>query len=242
MAYQRTPSKMILRIVAGMLLFASLSAAQIAGLCNTGETRVTASGCTGVLVTPNPPGGGSDTDGNWQLASPYPSALSPTVGPCSLTYIAAWVDTPNPAWLVNSASSASEWITPFDGEDNVAFGWYVYRTKFPVPLVLPGGGAPTGLTINGRLASDNATYAIFLQNPARTQCDVVNLPIPINPAGAGDSDFQQWWDFSFTNPAPITPGTAAYLYIAVRNADNTGGSGPSPTGLRLEFFDTSSFQ
>ena len=52
------------------------------GLCNTGLTPASAfTGCTtSVPVTPlNPETGGSSVDGNWQIASPYPSA--PYYGP-----------------------------------------------------------------------------------------------------------------------------------------------------------------
>ena len=77
-----------------MLLFTSTATAEIKTLCNTGETAKTISGCTGVLVTPNPTGGGVNRDGNWGIAYPYPSTLSPTLGPCGLGFIRAWVDTP----------------------------------------------------------------------------------------------------------------------------------------------------
>jgi hypothetical protein len=72
------------------------------------------------------------------------------------------VDSPDSAWLPDSSSAASEWITPYDGEDLTSNGWYVYLTVFHVPAVLPNGVVPTGVDINGRLASDNATYGFFL--------------------------------------------------------------------------------
>ncbi|WP_180541010.1 hypothetical protein [Nevskia soli] len=77
------------------------------------------------------------------------------------SFTKAWVDTPYsvpPAWLPNSVRSASEWITPYDGEGNQAEGWYVYITPFHVPSALPGGISPTSLTISGRFASDNEVY------------------------------------------------------------------------------------
>jgi hypothetical protein len=98
---------------------------------------------------------------------------------------------------------------------------------------------PTGVTINGQLASDNATFAIYLESPANTaECSLVTgQSFPVNLAGHGAGDFERWWDFSFTNSLPITPGAAAFLYFVVQNPL----SGASPTGLRVEFFPTSTF-
>src|SRR5690348_5366338 len=101
-------SKTILQALATMLFFAAMAAAQIPGLCNTGETPATAAGCTGALVPPNPTGGGPNRDGNWELTY---RPLSDRRKPCVLTeFVPAWVDTPYFTWLPNIASSASEWI------------------------------------------------------------------------------------------------------------------------------------
>jgi hypothetical protein len=226
--------------LAAMSIFASTAAAEIKGLCNTGQTAQTLTGCTGVLVTPNPAGGGPNRDGNWGLAYPYPSTVSPTLGVCPLTdFFRAWVDSPNSAWLPDSSSTRSEWITPYDGEDLTPVGWYVYLTVFHVPAVLPNGVVPSDVDINGRLASDNATYGFFLASLANGgACALVTgLSTPINPSGHGVSDFSQWWDFRFTSPIPITPDSDVFLYVLVHNEL----SGTSPTGLRIEFFDTSTF-
>jgi hypothetical protein len=219
----------------------------VKGLCNTGQTSALAAGCTSALVTPNPTGGGTNVDGNWQI-NPYPSTLAEVKPPCSLTgFVKAWVDTPvSGYWMPNSASKASEWITPFDGEANQSAGWYVYRVDFPVPALLPSGAPPTGVTVNGQLASDNVTYGIYLESPADSgQCSIVyGQQFPVNPVGAGGSnfsDFQQWWPFTFTNGTPLTAGANASLYFLVLNQFNAGTSGPSPIGLRAEFFDTSIF-
>jgi hypothetical protein len=239
MFYLKTHSKAILQALA-MLCLTSAAPAQIGSLCNTGQTAATLAGCTGALVTPNPPGGGPARDGNWQLAYPYPSTLTTSHSVCTLTgFVRAWVDTPNASWLPDSVSTASEWITPVDGENNVAVGSYVYRTTFQVPSVLPGGAVPAGVTINGQLASDNATLAIYLESPANSaKCSLVtDQKFPVNPAGHGVGDFEQWWDFSFTNSLQITPGAAAFLYFVVQNQT----SGASPTGLRVEFFSSSMF-
>jgi hypothetical protein len=235
-------SLLILHAAVAVLLFSDIAAAQIKGLCNTGQTPQTLAGCTGVLVTPNPEGGGPNRDGNWGLAYPYPSTLSPTLGPCALKeFTRAWVDTPlyDPPflWLPNSASTASEWITPYDGEGNQASGWFVYITGFHVPAILSGGTAPTGLTINGRLASDNETYGFALASFANGgSCGfVTGLPAPVNPT----DQFGQWTDFSFTSPIAITPDSDLFLYVLVINSPSTGN--PNATGLRVEFFDTSTF-
>ena len=233
--------KTILHALAAMLLFTTMAAAQIKTLCNTGQTAQTFLGCSNVLVTPNPTGGGPNRDGNWGLASPYPSTLSTTLGPCALTsFTRAWVDTPYsvpPAWLPNNASAASEWITPYDGEGNQAQGWYIYLTGFHVPAVLPNGIVPTGVTINGRLASDNQTYGFVLASRAHggSCAFVTGLPVPINPV----DQFNQWTSFSFTSPIAITPDSDVFLYVLVYNAYDQ--FVPNPTGLRVEFFDTSAF-
>jgi hypothetical protein len=210
---------------------------QIRGLCNTGQTGANALGCTEVLVAPNPHGGGLHVDGNWAIAYPYPLPFEGFNGPCKLQeFEPAWVDAPWINWLPDSYSTVSEWITPYDGENPQPPGWYVYRTAFPVPAVLPSGVAPTGVSVNGQLASDNTTYTIYLESPAGSaNCSVVaGQAIPVNPPGAGFSDFEQWWPFSFTNPSDIAPGADAYLYFVVRNANNA-------TGIRVEFFGSSIF-
>jgi len=61
----RTQSKTIPHALAAMLLVGTIAAAQIPRLCNTGQTAKTFAGCTGALVPPNPPGGGTNRDGNW---------------------------------------------------------------------------------------------------------------------------------------------------------------------------------
>ncbi len=228
-----------LKIAGAAALFAVAAAAQIPGLCNTGETPKTALGCSGVLVAPNPPGGGPNRDGNWEIADPYPSTLSTTLGACALkSFVSAWVDTPVAGgWIPNS--TASEWITPYNGEGNLTSGWYAYATAFHVPVVLPGGVAPKGVIINGRLASDNSTYSFALASVAEGgSCAVPKgLPIPINPGTLPGDDSEKWTDFSFTSPVAITPGSDLLLYVVVQNAY----SAPSPTGLRVEFLATSSF-
>ncbi|MGA2740011.1 MAG: hypothetical protein ABSG65_21555 [Bryobacteraceae bacterium] len=104
------------------------------GLCNTGLTPAAAlpAGCTtSALVTPvNPESGGSSVDGNWQLASPYPSAPynEQSPNPCTLTNFGpAWIDDPWPAWY-NPNDGLSQWMTPLAEGPVAAGGWYIYRT------------------------------------------------------------------------------------------------------------------
>jgi len=224
-----------LKAVGMTVVFAAVASAQIAGLCNTGQTHVTIEGCTGQLVPPNPVGGGPDRDGNWQLAYPYPTYLANINSPCELTnaFPPAFVDTPNAEWLPNSGSTASEWITPPDGEGTFPPGWYVYRTRFHIPAVLPNGIVPTALTIIGRLTSDNATYGIYLQSPVHSSnCSLVaGQFFPINPSAPELSDFQQWWPFRFRNELGIAAGQDAFLYFTVQNYGDVS----SATGFRLEF-------
>jgi hypothetical protein len=234
------PYMLLVIVLAGMLLFTTMATAQIKGLCNTGQTTQTIAGCTGVLVTPNPTGGGPNRDGNWGIAYPYPSTLSPIFGPCGLGFIRAWVDTPLlqaafDSWLPNSASATSEWITPYDGEGNQPQGWYVYLTGFHVPLVLPSGILPTGLTISGRIASDNSTYGFVLASLAHGgSCGFVEgLGVP------AANNFEEWTNLTFTSPIAVIPDSDIFLYVLVYNGPSSGS--PNATGLRIEFFDASAF-
>ena len=230
----------LLGLLAGILFSSAECRAEIPGLCNTGETHKEFAGCTGVLVTPNPPGGGSNTDANWGV-----EYLGSTEGisksqACKHDLISAYVDTPESAWMPNSASTASEWITPYDGEGLQAPGYYIYVTLFQVN----DSPAPLGFTINGQLASDNGTVDIYMETPAGSgNCELVaGQTFPVNPLGSGESDFQQWWPFSFTNPGPIAVASPTALYFVVHNQyDIDYSSGDSPTGLRVEFFSSSTF-
>lgn len=96
---------------------------------------------------------------------------------------------------------------------------------------------PTGVIINDRLASDNATFGVFMRNLGDGSCAfVAGVPEPINPNGT--QQFQAWWDFSFRNPVALTPGSDLLLYVLLANAPNGGNN---PTGLRVEFSNTSVF-
>jgi len=103
----------------------------------------------------------------------------------------------------------------------VSAGYYLYATSFPVPSMLAGGSAPTGVTIADQLASDSDTAAVYLQSPAGAgACSLVSGQIfPVNPVppppGTGGTYFSQWWPFSFTNSQPQIPGTSAILYFVV---------------------------
>jgi hypothetical protein len=89
-------------------------------------------------------------------------------------------------------------------------------------------------------AVDEETYGFFLASSAYGgACSFVKgLPAPINPDGSGHSDFELWWNFSFTSPIPITPDSDLFLSVVVCNFPYTL---TNPTALRVEFFHTSAF-
>jgi hypothetical protein len=133
-------------------------------VCNTGLTFASPPpvGCTSsVLVTPiNPETGGTSVDGNWELATPYPSSgvAEEAPNPCKLAawgpaWGPAWVDTPWSAWL-NPSDGLSQWITPEAIAPTAASGWYVYRTPVSVPTVTPRYDYYL-LKVAGRLLADN---------------------------------------------------------------------------------------
>ena len=201
----------------------------VTGLCNTGLTRASAlpEGCaTSTLVTPiNPIGGGDSVDGNWQLASPAPSAPynEPAPNPCSLTtYGHAFVDAPWDSWF-NPSDGLSQYITPKAEGPVAAGGWYVYRTGVPIPQ-LQSDDTYYVLTIAGQVLVDDDLAGIVIEDPAADAagCKVVALPTTAN--------FSQWTSFSFS--APVLPHTLAVLYFVTYNAEQDY---ENPTGLRVEF-------
>lgn len=231
------PGRTTLQALPTLVFAASICSAQINGLCDTGQTIKTAAGCTGVLVAPNPTGGGPNRDGNWRLGYPYPTPFTGFPDACLVkAFVPAWVDTPSGEWLQNSASAPSEWIMPPDGEINGPAGWYVYATSFPVPATLPNGEVPRKLFIAGQLSSDNVTFLIYLESPAGSaKCTLVDgQDFPVNNVG---NQFDVWTPFSFENKLPVTAGANANLYFVVQNAPCC--EGENPTGFRAEFFTSS---
>jgi hypothetical protein len=221
------------------LLLSSAAVAQTipaTGLCNTGLTPANALplGCTtSTLVTPvNPQSGGTSVDGNWQLATPYPSAsyTHQAPNPCALTAFGpAWVDAPWFNWF-NPNDGVSQWITP-EVEEPSAGGWYTYRTAFQIPTI--ASGSTYALRVSGQVMGDDSAVAIYIENPAsdaRT-CRTVALPAPESGTGqALGYGFAAWNPFSFA--ATVVPDTSAYLYVLVYNKESSNGNA---TGLRLEF-------
>jgi hypothetical protein len=215
------------------LLMSAAAAAQThipaTGLCNTGLTPASPlpKGCiTSALVTPvNPESGGPSVDGNWQLATPYPSAAYnvPPPNPCTLpAFGPAWVDAPWPGWF-NPDDGLSQWITPEVEGPVAASGWYIYRTSLPVPPVGAGHSAYV-LTVAGQLSVDNDSPIIAMESPAGS-------PLTCRPVSdANLVGFSAWLPFSFATP--VVPDTRAYLYFVTWNG--TGDVG-NPTGLRVEF-------
>lgn len=198
------------------------------GLCNTGLTKASPlpKGCsTSTLVSPvNPQTGGTSVDGNWQLATPYPSGEynEKAPNPCLLEYGPAWVDEPWFTWF-NPNDGVSQYITPEAISPTDAAGWFIYRTAVPVPPV-PAGSTYYILTVEGQVSVDNELAGIVIENPARYQpsCRTVALPTGTN--------FSEWHPFSFS--AAVAPYTYAYLYFVTYNVPN---SAANPTGVRVEF-------
>jgi hypothetical protein len=222
-----------LRILFPALLLSATASGQtqipVTGICNTGLTKASPVpvGCTtSALVTPvNPIGGGDSVDGNWQLASPAPSAPSTAPAPdaCSLTSFGhAFVDAPWPSWL-NPDDGLSQYITPKAEGPVAAGGWYVYRTGVAIPAGQAGDTYQV-LTIAGHVLVDNHLGAIVIEDPAgyAPGCKFVAIPTGTN--------FSGWSQFSFS--APVIPHTLAVLYFITYNDEQSFGN---PTGLRVEF-------
>jgi len=204
------------------------------GLCNTGLTAASPLplGCTtSTPVTPaNPISGGPSMDGNWQLATPYPSAAydRQSPNPCTLrTFGPAWVDTPLSGWF-NPNDGLSQWISPESDGPNTTGGWYIYRTAIPVP----SGSGNYVLTILGKLLSDDFVPAIYFENEAGNllTCRAAVIPslVPV-PTGSVST----WNPFQFS--ATVAPGTTAYLYVVVFNVQFPAGESGNYTALRVEF-------
>jgi len=199
------------------------------GLCNTGLTPANPlpKGCTtSSLVTPvNPQSGGPSVDGNWQLATPYPSGTNDAQppNPCTLvSFGPAWVDAPFSGWF-NPDDGLSQWITPEVEGPVAARGWYIYRTSLPVPPVGAGHSAYV-LNVAGQLMIDNHEVGIVLESPAGS-------PLMCRPVSVANlAGFAAWLPFTFA--AQVPPDTSAYLYFVTWNGN---GDVENPTGLRVEF-------
>jgi hypothetical protein len=226
MSCLRIRSKSCLLISALLLSSAAVAQTHIpaSGICNTGLTPASPLpvGCTtSTLVLPvNPDSGGTSVDGNWQLATPYPSASATAQAPdpCLLdAFGPAWIDAPQGNWITPDPG-LSQWITPGVASNDPA-GWYIYRTPVPVPVATPGF-AHYALTVIGGVATDNDTRGIALGNGRK--CPLLSIP-----AFQGQG---LWSEFSFE--ALVTPGTQPYLYFL---AYNVPANVANPTGVVVEF-------
>ncbi len=217
-----------------LLLFVSFAHAQNPnrGPCNTGRTPTTGPmyACSATtLVSPiNPQDGGSIVDGNWQIASPYPSAPvgSAVPNPCVLSsaYVGAPVNIPDYAWY-NPHDGISQWIGPNGGGSTPA-GWYIYRTTFLVPDTYQGY-SPSSVTITGQLLADNWVPVVFLQEVGTTS-HVCNVATTFPAANQYNS-----WN-SFTLTGSVAPATLEALYVLVYNQYSATPL-ENPTALRVEF-------
>jgi hypothetical protein len=181
--------------MAAFLCAGSAQAAAILGLYNTG---VQSGGAGWGAGAGQKPGNGADL--HWDLdVSPQAFTGNP---------IAA-------AWISNSTSLASRWITPkpngvtsFDPATPVV---YTYSTSFDL-----SGFDPATASFAGRFAADNTVDSIFLNG---TQI------------GSGGS-FSDWSEFAASTGFVSGLNT---LEFVVRNFAQDGGN---PTGLRVEFSDS----
>jgi hypothetical protein len=224
-------------ILVSALLLSSAAVAQThipaTGLCNTGLTPASPlpTGCTtSTPVTPvNPGSGGSSVDGNWQLATPYPSAsyTHQAPDPCKLTtFGSAWIDAPWFNWF-NPNDGLSQWITP-EVDEPSAGGWFAYRTAFPIPPIA-SSSTKYFLSVSGQVMGDNSAVAMFLENPASDHRSCRSVALPATGAAGGNA-FTAWNPFSFATT--LEPDTTAYFYVLVYNQESSNGNA---TGLRVEF-------
>jgi len=220
-------------LILSVLLLSSAAVAQThipaTGLCNTGLTLASPlpTGCTtSTLVSPvNPESGGPSVDGNWQLATPYPSGDNDAQppNPCTLhSFGPAWVDAPWVGWF-NPDDGLSQWITPEVEGPVAANGWYVYRTSLPVPPIGASHSAYL-LSVAGQLMVDNHVVGMVLESPAASPL-TCRLVSEANLAG-----FSAWIPFTFATP--VLPDARAYLYLVTWNGKGDIGN---PMGLRVEF-------
>ena len=221
-------------ILSGFLLSGVIVNAQglpvpTASLCNSGRTPkgLPPTGCLATaLVSPvNPMTGGSSIDGNWELATPYPTAANtqPAPDPCLLltSWGPSWVDQPNAGWY-NPIDERSQWIAPFN-EEFALPGWYVYRTGLTVPTAQVGYPGYL-LKVTGQLMADDQAVTIYLLDAdgALTSCRAVAVLTNL-------TQYHNWTTFHFSTP--VVPVTHGYLYFVVQNAGTVGNA----TGLRVEF-------
>jgi hypothetical protein len=234
--------KPILQVFVSLLL-SSLGVAQTipaTGLCNTGLTPASpVTGCTtSTLVSPvNPISGGPSVDGNWQLASPYPSAPFNGQAPdaCALTTFGpAWVDTPSGSWY-NPNDALSQWISP-EVEEQAAGGWYVYRTTLQIPAPASRSGEFL-LIIKGNVLGDDIVSGIILAKAKATVSSCTGptaLPSPTPvPTDGLRGGWYSWIPFELVST--VTANTSVNLYVMVFNTQSPSGQTGNYTGLRIEF-------
>jgi hypothetical protein len=134
-------------------------------------------------------------NGNWQIASPYPSApyTSSAPNPCRLqtTYLGAPVNVPFYE-RYNPESELSQWIGPNGGGST------------PVPGLYQGL-PPNSVPPSGQLLSDNAAAVMDLHAVGDTSagCNVAETSAIAN-------QYSSWNAFALTGP--VVPATHQAIY------------------------------
>ncbi|WP_180541028.1 hypothetical protein [Nevskia soli] len=216
----------------------SLSIAQdvpSTAFCNTGRTEkpVSLAGCLATeLVSPiNPVDGGAIVDGNWLLATPYPTATytAPAPNPCSLVsrYTPVPINEPWNSWY-NPDDGRSQWISPLGGGTTPP-GWYVYASYFLVPPALDGYPSYE-LNMTGQLMADDQMAYIYVADFSAGEVSCGQI------AALSSNGFTSWTPFSAS--APVRPNSVGYVYFIVLNDYSTSHT-VNPTGLRVEYQSTS---
>jgi hypothetical protein len=146
------------------------------------------------------------------------------VGPAGATNSTAIIPNGTPpnvpgSWFQNTATSS--WI----GSTIDPTGNYTYTTTFDLT-----GLDPTTASIFGEWAGDNQGVSILLNNSS--------VGIATNPGSVGYTGFTP---FSINNTAAFSGGTNTLAFTIFNFDDgnvNRDGTGPNPTGLRVELAGT----
>lgn len=130
----------------------------------------------------------------------------------------------NSAWLADSKSDQSAWVTPFQAAnltlDPSKNGEYVYTQTFDLT-----GYSLTDISFSGRWAADN--YGTMFLNGHEI------ASISKGTGASAYSNFQTWHDFTSVSSSYFVEGKNTITWDVINIAQSSG----NPTGLRVEFTD-----